>query len=364
MVSNSGSSAARSIEEPITAKGSDPQDQVPPIIVLPPAEKQSDSTRIKSLCGSSVSIRFKIVSAIALLWYFSGFFLPIHVSWNGHDILLNAFSGAYLIPLFGIYRYRQEVDLYQKKRILWIVVLYELFWVLLPALFMFRDVIPQLDGRGRIFPAVHYVESISFFLFFIPVLLLGRRADCGWCCPCVASRETFAGAFRDRTLKGDRWYWLRYLKWINVALVFAYLVTVIRMPETAHQLYGRHLYAYLLGSYFLSFIIIPWTGSRNFCRWGCPWGGIWGLAGYFGRNRLRVNLETCTSCGMCDKVCDMGIPVQRLIRKNAMLRSIECMGCGRCVGVCPNRALTMHSPIISKLCSRKHKQPPLRKVHN
>lgn len=364
MDSNRSSNAAKNIDEPIAADESVLQDRISPVLALTPTGKKSSSVRVKSLCGSNTSTGFKVVSAIALLWYFSGFFLPIHFSWNGHDIPVNAYSGAYLIPLFGIYRYRQEVDSYQKKRILWIVILYELFWVLLPALFMFRDVIPQLDGRVRIFPAVHYVESISFFLFFIPVLLLGRRADCGWCCPCVASRETFGGAFRDQTLKGDRWYWLRYLKWINVGLVLAYLIAVIRMPETAHQLYGRHLYAYLLGSYFLSFIIIPWTGNRNFCRWGCPWGGIWGLAGYFSRNRLHANVDACTSCGMCDKVCDMGIPVQRLIRKNGMLSSIECTGCGRCVGVCPSDALTLQSPMTSKLFGRKHKNPPIRTVQN
>ena len=54
------------------------------------------------------------------------------------------------------------------------------------------------------------------------------------------------------------------------------------MPDQAHAVYGKPLYTYLLGFYYLSFVFIPWTGNRNFCRWACPWGGVWGILGYMG----------------------------------------------------------------------------------
>lgn len=297
-----------------------------------------------SLTGTAATPGFRIACGLALVWYFSSFFVPIHVSWHGRDLIINAYSGAYLIPLFGLYLYRKESDPYQKRRLLWIVGLYELLWVVIPAILGFREVVPQLDGSYRVFPAIHYIESLAFFLYFLPVFFMGRRADCGWCCPCVAARETFAAGFRDKTLKGDQWWWLRYLKWVNVAAVLVYLVAVIRMPGAAQNVYGKPLYAYLLGFYYLSFLLIPWTGSRNFCRWGCPWGGIWGVLGYMGLHRIRARADLCTGCGLCEKVCDMGIPIQRLVREKGAIRTPECMGCGRCVAVCPAGALSFRKP--------------------
>ncbi len=246
----------------------------------PGAERidRASAASLPSLAGSNVSPTFKIACALALLWYFSSHFFPIHVEIAGKDIPVNAAAGSYLIPLFGIYRYRTETDPYQKKRIVWIVGLYLLLWVIIPALLGFREVVPQLDGRERVFPAIHYVESLGFLLFFIPILLLGRRADCGWCCPCVASRETFAAAFRKATLKGDAWWWLRYLKWINVAAVLLFLAALSVSPHTAYSTYGIPFYAYLLGIYYLSFLFIPWSGSRNFCRWGVRGAGYGGFS--------------------------------------------------------------------------------------
>ncbi len=300
---------------------------------------EGSGQRIRSLAGTAVSPGFRAACGLALVWYFSGFFLPIRVPWRGEHLVINAHSGSYLIPLFGLYLYRREADPYQKRRILWIVGLYELLWVIVPAVLGFREVVPQLDGRRRVFPAIHYVESLAFLLFFVPVLWLGRRADCGWCCPCVAARETFGAAFRDRTLKGARWWWLRHLKWLNVAAVLGYMAAVIASPGQAHEAYGRPLYSYLLGFYYLSFLAIPWTGSRNYCRWACPWGGVWGLVGWAARHRLRARSERCTGCGLCERVCDMGVPVRSLVREKGGVRTAECTGCGRCVGVCPEGVL-------------------------
>jgi ferredoxin len=294
---------------------------------------------LRSLTGTKVSTGFKAASVLALLWYFSSYFLPIHVTLGGKQVAINAGAGSYLILFFGIYRYRHEVDPYQKRRLLWVVGLYLLLWVVIPGLLHNRAVVPQLDGSYRPFPDIHYIQSLGFLLFFIPIVLMGRRADCGWCCPCVASRETFSAAFRDKTLKGDRWWWLRYLKWVNVALVLFYLGAVLVTPTTARKVYGDPIEAWVLGGYFLSFLLIPWTGNRNFCRWGCPWAGIWGILGYLGFYRLRAKPERCTDCGLCEKVCDMGIPVRRLIRERGAVRTLECTGCGRCVTACPEGVL-------------------------
>jgi glutamate synthase (NADPH) small chain len=58
--------------------------------------------------------------------------------------------------------------------------------------------------------------------------------------------------------------------------------------------------------------------------------------------RIKADRDACTNCKKCEKVCDMGIPIARLVKEKGQIRSIECIGCGRCVNVCPKKALYTH----------------------
>ncbi|MHA1145860.1 MAG: DUF362 domain-containing protein [Candidatus Helarchaeota archaeon] len=57
--------------------------------------------------------------------------------------------------------------------------------------------------------------------------------------------------------------------------------------------------------------------------------------------------DLCVGCGTCTKnVCFMD--AIQLIDNKAVINSKKCMGCGRCVDICPRKAiqLTMHDPSI------------------
>jgi ferredoxin len=55
----------------------------------------------------------------------------------------------------------------------------------------------------------------------------------------------------------------------------------------------------------------------------------------------------------------MGIPVSKMVKEKGRVRTIECMGCGRCVNICPKQALSFHSAagflktLFSKLAVRE-----------
>jgi polyferredoxin len=175
------------------------------------------------------------------------------------------------------------------------------------------------------------------------VLLFGRRVDCGWCCPCVTVRETIGYPFRDNAPKSGLWWKLRYLKFASLALLVIYLGFMIIDAGTAYNRAGKFYYDYVTYGYYASFLLIPLTGNRNFCRILCPYAALWGVLSISGFYRIKAKKEECIACRKCEEVCDMGIPIAQMVKEKGQIRTIECMGCGRCVNVCQQQALSFYS---------------------
>ncbi len=72
---------------------------------------------------------------------------------------------------------------------------------------------------------------------------------------------------------------------------------------------------------------------RPFCRYMCPLGAIYGLFNPVALYRFRVEKEKCTSCGVCQKVCKLDIPVYQKPNSTA------CIRCGDCITACPHSAI-------------------------
>jgi len=276
------------------------------------------------------------LALISLLIFAIGEFYFFKV--NYHPI---GYAASGLLILFGIWRVVTERDRFQKIRIVTIVALFLFFWLLIPLVFKIK--VPILGGEWGQFPQLHTVGSLAFFIYMGSVFLFGRRLDCGWCCPCVTVRETIGYPFREKTPKNRRWWYLRHLKWFSLALLLVYLVCMIVDASTAYNRAGKIFYSFVTYTYYASFLLIPLTGNRNFCRILCPFAALWGFLSMSGFYRIKARKEECSGCQNCEAVCDMGIPVARLVKEKGQVRSVECMGCGRCINICPNRVLSFYS---------------------
>ena len=72
---------------------------------------------------------------------------------------------------------------------------------------------------------------------------------------------------------------------------------------------------------------------RPFCRYLCPLGAVYSVFNPISLNRLKVDLEKCTSCGLCQNTCGMDLPVFQ------QPNSLECIRCGKCIKACPHQAI-------------------------
>jgi len=91
--------------------------------------------------------------------------------------------------------------------------------------------------------------------------------------------------------------------------------------------------------YFASMLLSPLIGNRGYCRYMCPYGATFGVLNKIGFYRIDYAVDTCTDCGTCTQVCDMGIPVLELGKAKGRVDVADCMGCGRCVTECPSGSL-------------------------
>jgi len=192
----------------------------------------------------------------------------------------------------------------------------------------------------------------GLFAAALPVLLLVvvlGRFFCGWLCPylpLLALSHSVRWAFGklgvpllDLRLPG----WVRFAVLGTVlagsSALGLQLAALVYPPallaRTAYQLaFGLGLGG---GATVLTAVwLFDTTISRaGFCRSLCPGGALFSLLGVASPVRVRRVASLCTDCTVCDVVCNLG---QRPMSDRV---DAGCDRCGRCVAVCPTRALSL-----------------------
>ncbi len=271
----------------------------------------------------------QLVSYAGLLYAAFGFYNQNYLHWI-QSPWFSSYSDRIAILGFGVARVAAERDAYTRRRLAFLVGAVTLLWLVLPLWF------------GITFFNHHTFGTPWFFIYLLVVFLVGRRADCSWNCPCVGLRETAGEPFRDRTIKGPLAFALQNFKWLALASALPILWVVVFDPNAAWGgAYYRLFWTVHLNLFFASLVIIPLTGSRNYCRYLCPWGAMYGLIGRSGFFRIAADRERCIPCNLCESACDMGLPLRRLIAERGEIKLADCVGCGRCVQACPRGALRL-----------------------
>jgi len=255
-----------------------------------------------------------------------------------------------VVLVAGIVAYRRHRSAYVRSMYVTVISVQLLFQMALPYWVLHQGMALNLTwpyhpdvlwGTGAL--ALYYF-ALSFVIVPLLVLLFGRRAWCSFACVLGAVGETLGDRYRTRGRKAHPLpAGFVALKWVILAGIAA--VTILAL--TGHAGTAAFDWIYLivfilllraLLSLAVNVIFMPRFGTRIWCKYFCPQGLLLGLLGRISRFALIRNNDLCKHCGLCSKHCSMALDIAG---GPAFNRSGDCVGCGVCVEVCPQNALSM-----------------------
>jgi ferredoxin-type protein NapH len=201
---------------------------------------------------------------------------------------------------------------------------------------------------------------IGLIVPLLAALVLGR-VYCSWVCPMGLLLE-----FTDKLRRALRWLELRpHDVHVSRATKYVLLIVglglsaVVSLPVLGYAyppaLLGRELHDLVFGMFdraemgsfgfwlggltwmslvLLAIAVLEITVSRRWwCRYVCPGGALYSVLGWLRPVRVQRNALACTSCGLCDKACHLGLtPMQDRFGP-------ECDNCGLCISNCTDDAI-------------------------
>ncbi|WP_406662462.1 4Fe-4S binding protein [Methanolobus sp. ZRKC3] len=184
-------------------------------------------------------------------------------------------------------------------------------------------------------------STMYVVLLSVPLALLFGPVYCGWMCPRGLFQDIFARI--GRKLLG-RWYNtlipeslhpnLMYFRYVLLAMVLITLVLfeLHLLSDNFQLLVLDGLVLVMIVSIFLSLFV-----ERAACKYFCKEGAVGGVCNLVKVKMIKRDSALCNSCGVCDRVCPMGIGVS----KKGIVDDHCCVSCFKCVQRCPVDALSI-----------------------
>lgn len=214
-----------------------------------------------------------------------------------------------------------------------------------------------------------------FLLAALAATLVFGRFVCGWGCHIVALQD-LCGWIMKRLGIRPRPFRSRLLIWVPLVVGLYMFVwpTVSRLvlersaafPGFTNHLVTNSFWKTFPGPVFAvltfaccGFAAVYFLGSKGFCTYGCPYGGLFGVVDRLSPGRIVVD-DSCEQCGHCTVTCTSNVLVHDEVRRYGQVVDPGCMKCLDCVSVCPKDALS-YSFATPSLFKRSRHRPRVRR---
>jgi len=208
-----------------------------------------------------------------------------------------------------------------------------------------------MEGTVKVFKAMvglypSVTAKLIAFTFFVALAIVGNKLICGWACPFGALQELIFSLPLLRKVKQRKLpFWLT-----NSIRTGLFVVTLFILFGVIGAKKGFVVYHYLNPFNLFDLRFEVWTILatvvaalalslaiyRPFCYFICPFGFLSWLAEPLSLNRVRINQEKCTKCGICIGACPSEAAHDLVEEK---IFGADCFSCARCLNVCPQNAL-------------------------
>lgn len=222
---------------------------------------------------------------------------------------------------------------------------------------------------GIEFIAAHKMVTLNVIIGFTTILvfylIVGGRTFCSWVCPYgfLAEIAEIGHAFlekkniiKERRMHSEN---IRYVFWIIFLIIPLFSGIIFFEAFNPVDILNRVvtygptfllLWALLLLAYELFF------DRRAWCKYVCPTGTTYGMLGKLSLLRVKLDLDSCTDCGNCYKVCidpilltDTHAKANILPNRNAFVGGAGCTNCARCIDVCGTSAYKFDIRYLNKI---------------
>lgn len=253
---------------------------------------------------------------------------------------------VFLIFAFKMLR-RGAVTASMRKKLLAVAVL--VFGVILGAdpspMGTIRDAIVLWGKEHVIFPP----RLVAFGVFTLSVIL-ANKFICSWGCQFGALQDLIFRLNRNESYTSDiiRQWKLPFALTNSIRILFfgafCYFAlatgTDIISPIGPFKVFNPASFG-ITGAALVAMILIASLFIyRPWCHCFCPFGLASWLFEKISINKIRVNRNTCKSCGECAKACP-STAMEAILKGSKTLP--DCFSCGCCQEVCPTKSISFRS---------------------
>ncbi len=239
-----------------------------------------------------------------------------------------------------------------------LIVLYLLMIAHLVQWWLMGRTISPIEPSESMYTLQNGAINAGFIFFILAILatLIFGRFVCGWGCHIVALQDFCAWLMKKCGVK-PRPFRSRLLIFVPliVALYMFVWPTFARylskpaneplFPQFTNHLITTEYWATfptvavaIPFLFICGFVTVYFLGSKGFCTYGCPYGGVFVIADKFAPGKIRVT-DACNQCGHCTATCMANVQVHAEVKAYGMVIDPGCMKHMDCISVCPNDAL-------------------------
>lgn len=203
-------------------------------------------------------------------------------------------------------------------------------------------------------------SAIAFALQLLCAVFL-RRAFCGWVCPAGGLQELATVTVDKPSKLGKRTLvkWVIWVPWL-ASIIAGFVVAggVAGVDPLFHIENGisvTNLGSLVIYLAIVALFFVPnlFLGRRAMCHcicWMAPFmiiGEKLGEVVHAPQLYVAANVGKCVSCGACEKVCPMSLPVSDLLQSGSIAHA-ECVQCTACCDACRKDALSLEFGRLGK----------------